>query len=102
MKSIYTVFDSKADSFSPPVVYDNDQVAMRACGHALLSGDSPVSNFPRDYSLFRIGVFDEDGGAVEGTDRVHIGTLEEIRDMLQGPAMANMANTLDLAKELAK
>lgn len=61
-KTAYSVFDSKALIFGNPFYAVNDQVALR--DFATASGDpgSAISKNPSDYTLFRVGTYEDDTG----------------------------------------
>lgn len=69
MKGILvTLFDAKADSYTPPVVADSNAAAIRQL--SLLVNDSKgslIELHPEDFTLFRIASFD--GAVVIGEER---------------------------------
>ena len=65
MSKLYAIRDSKAICYSPPFVARSDSEAMRIVIQSL-QPDSQLSQFPDDFSLYCIGVWDEEVGLVEG------------------------------------
>ena len=65
MLSVYAIRDGKAEAYSPPFIARSDGEAMRIVMQTLL-GDSQLTQFPDDFTLFRIGEWFEDGGVLEG------------------------------------
>lgn len=60
----FSVFDSKAKAFGTPFFASNDQVALRMFSASINSGDSYVAKFPADFTLFRVGDWDDEHGAL--------------------------------------
>lgn len=63
---IYSVRDVKANAYLTPVFFVNDGQAIRAFSDAVLNNNSGFSKHPEDYSLFKIGVYDDASGNVSG------------------------------------
>lgn len=42
----------------------NDETAVRSFGHACKSPDSLMASYPEDYSLYRLGEFDDVSGVI--------------------------------------
>ena len=81
MNNIYTVQDAKAAAFLGPFFASNDQLAIRQVAAAVTDVHSMFFKFPEDYTLYRIGRFDELTGAIEGHEP------EAIMSCLQMKAM---------------
>lgn len=65
MWQLYSVYDQVAGTYSNPVTARNDAVAARLFVHSVSTeGESLVKSHPDDYSLVRIGSFDEVDGLV--------------------------------------
>jgi len=61
----YSVYDLKAGAFAPPFFVVNDQVAVRVFAAAQTDPSHPMSRFPEDFQLHRIGEFDDETGNFE-------------------------------------
>lgn len=61
---LYSVFDSLAEIWHAPMTMRSDGEAQRAFMASCTRVGSPVADSPMDYSLHRIGDFDETTGAV--------------------------------------
>lgn len=59
---LYTMFDSKAETFGRPVCAPTDAAAMRSVQKLLVDTNSPYHQNPEDFSLFRTGDFDDQTG----------------------------------------
>ncbi len=57
--NIYTVYDSATQSYWPPMYAVADGQIMRTFGKWATSADHQIAQSPKDYSLFRLGVFDD-------------------------------------------
>ena len=60
-KRVYTIYDSKAEVYMPPFMFGTKGEAIRAVTTTVNDGQSALSQFPEDYTLFEIGTWsDED------------------------------------------
>lgn len=59
---LYSIYDSKAEQFSPPQVYHNDMLALRGF-EAIVNDDKMfIRKYPEDFSLYYVGnLSDTDG-----------------------------------------
>lgn len=60
MLNVYTIYDEKAAAFLPPFCQATDGVAIRNFVASAQDTQSAIGAFPTDFTLFRIGSFDED------------------------------------------
>ena len=58
--TLYAVHDSKAQMYGRPFPSTNDQTATRGFIQVALDEEGEYYNNPNDYSLFRIGTYDEE------------------------------------------
>ncbi|AXH74819.1 MAG: nonstructural protein [Microviridae sp.] len=58
-KSVYAVYDCKAQIFGNPFFALNDGVALRDFSTAATDPASTISQHPVDFSLFKIGMYDD-------------------------------------------
>lgn len=58
----YSIFDNKALQYHPPFFAATDGAAMRSFQDLVNDHNSTVSRHPGDYSLFRVGTFDDNKG----------------------------------------
>lgn len=65
---LYSVYDSKADSFSQPMVRVNDNVAIRDFGIVVNDkrSENAISVHPEDYTLFCVGEWSSSEGKLSG------------------------------------
>ena len=83
MKKIYyAVYDRKAEIFSQPFLEIKDGTAIRAIQDIVINNkDHAFAKHPSDFSLHRLGEFDEMSGVISGQDKpnkiIEIETLGE-------------------------
>lgn len=59
---LYSIYDSKAEQFSPPQVYHNDMLALRAFQGIVNDDKMLIKKYPEDFSLHYVGnIGDSDG-----------------------------------------
>lgn len=56
----YVIYDSKARIYNKPFYFLNDQVALRAASDICSDQNSDVANHPEDFSMFKIGTYDDE------------------------------------------
>ncbi|QXP08515.1 MAG: nonstructural protein [Arizlama microvirus] len=61
---IFSIYDTKAQSFHKPYYSQNTQTAIREATEAAKNPDSLLSRYPEDFNLFRLGVFDQHTGII--------------------------------------
>ena len=65
-KNLYSIFDKKSATFMQPFVELTDGTATRQCMDLLQNPNTPFSKFPEDFTLMRIGSWDELKGEPKG------------------------------------
>lgn len=70
---LYSIYDSKAEQFSPPQVYHNDMLALRAFEGLVNDDKTLINTYPEDFSLHYIGNLGDSDG------RYYIGDSDESR-----------------------
>lgn len=56
----FSIYDAKAEYYSPPFFYKTNGMAIRAFTELVNDQNSSVSKHPDDYRMFRVGDFDDD------------------------------------------
>lgn len=83
MKKIYyAVYDRKAEIYSQPFLEIKDGTAIRAVQDIVINNkDHAFAKHPKDFSLHRLGDFDEVSGVITGQEKpnkiIEIETLGE-------------------------
>ena len=65
---IFAVRDTKSDGFARPSFFISDEAAIRAFSTAVDGGDENMTRFPDDFTLYRLGVYDDESGIITGSD----------------------------------
>jgi hypothetical protein len=63
-KSIYSIYDKKSELYQSPFAELNNGVATRAIQDVLQQKQHQFYNHSEDYSLYKLGIFDEIQGQV--------------------------------------
>lgn len=61
---IYAIYDEKAKYYQAPFVVGNDEVAIRLLDTEMQNKNSMLAKHPNDFTLYRIGWFDDQAGSV--------------------------------------
>jgi hypothetical protein len=61
---IFSIFDSAASVYMRPFPAQAEGAASREFSDLCVAGDSPFAKHPEDYTLMRIGMFDDNTGEV--------------------------------------
>jgi len=65
MLMAFSVFDAKADAYLRPFFAETKGLALRSFIDSVQDPQSPMFRHAEDYTLFRIGVFDQSSGKLE-------------------------------------
>ena len=57
---MFSVFDSGAAAYLPPFILPRDEMAVRTFADCCKAPDHQFGKFPQDYTLFRLGTFDDE------------------------------------------
>lgn len=91
MNNYYSLYDCKADSWTPPFLAKNDELAKRqlvASFNAL--GECPLTDYPADFSLFCIGSWNEADGTIKPLDVfISLGTVLQIVNVARSAPKVN-------------
>ena len=74
---LYCIYDSKAEQFSPPQVYHNDMLALRAFEGLVNDDKTLINSYPEDFSLHYVGNLGDSDGRyfVETSDESRVPAL---------------------------
>lgn len=74
---LYSIYDNKAEQFSPPQVYHNDMLALRAFEGLVNDDKTLINSYPEDFSLYYVGNLGDSDGRyyVENCDESRIPIL---------------------------
>ena len=74
---IYAVHDGKVEAFMQPFFARTDGEATRGFSQAVNQDGTPFNQHPGDYTLFRIGKFDDQTAIIEPETPVTLGNALE-------------------------
>lgn len=66
--NIYAIYDRKAQYYLPPFTVRSDADAHRTFTEAVMSSDTPISQYPADFDLIRVGSIDLESGMLAPTE----------------------------------
>ncbi len=75
---IYAIFDTAAGVYQKPFFGLSDGEVKRSFMDVCTSADHPVGKHPEDYSLYRLGNFDDNTGLLINEDNECLCTAHEI------------------------
>lgn len=64
-KLLFSIRDSKAESFSPLAEFGTRMEAIRSLSDTMRDEESPFAKYAEDFSLFEVGSFDHATGWIE-------------------------------------
>lgn len=83
-KNLYTIFDKKSEIYAAPFVELTDGTAIRVVSELLSNTNSPFAKYPEDYTLVKIGSYDELTGIPSGdTPPETIMEIQTIKESLK-------------------
>jgi hypothetical protein len=78
--NIYAIYDAKAEVFGKPIFFNTDGLAVRSFYEACDHPESEFKKYPHDYSLHKIGEYEDTTSEVTNKMPVQIATaLEAIK-----------------------
>lgn len=89
---LYCIYDSKAEQFSPPQVYHNDMLALRAFEGLVNDDKTLINSYPEDFSLHYVGNLGDSDGRyyIDSSDESRVPllvgrALDYVRDLDEDP-----------------
>lgn len=78
-KKLYSLFDTKAGTFAPPMVFPSDAVALREILGAVRSSPQiPPAQYPEDFVVFALALWDDTDGVKPMTTPESFGTVLQL------------------------
>lgn len=75
---VFAVYDSKVEAYMNPFCMRSKGEAIRAFTSTVNSGESAISKYPEDFTLFEIGEYDEMTGVLTPHEtRINLGVAIE-------------------------
>nr|DAG03380.1 MAG TPA: DNA binding protein [Microviridae sp. ctXu97] len=89
---LYSIYDSKAEQFSPPQVYHNDMLALRAFERLVNDDETLINSYAEDFSLYYVGNLGDTDGRyyIESSDESRVPILvgravDYVKDLDEDP-----------------
>lgn len=89
---LYCIYDNKAEQFSPPQVYHNDMLALRAFEGLVNDDKTLINSYPEDFSLHYVGNLGDSDGRyyIDSSDESRVPLLvgravDYVRDLDEDP-----------------
>jgi hypothetical protein len=79
-KVYYAVYDRKAEIYSTPFLEVTDGTAIRALQEAVRQGEHQFAKHPSDYSLHRLGTFEDTTAEIVVEEKKKIIEVETLGD----------------------
>ena len=83
--NVYSIHDTKAERFTPPFLAPTDEEAKRCVFMAVRGNSGMLSQFPEDFTLFRVATWDECSGVIEPIESVAVGNVLVILSAFHKP-----------------
>lgn len=62
--NIYAIYDKAVNAYMRPFVMQSDGQALRVFGDMAVSAEHEIGQHPEDYTIFRLGSFDDNSGVI--------------------------------------
>lgn len=82
-QKIYSVYDAKAVAYIQPFFAPTDGIALRMFGQAASDENHQFARWEEDYTLYRVGEFNDDTGEIIPGQLTMLGTATTIRAALK-------------------
>jgi hypothetical protein len=76
--NIYTIFDSKAEAYLPPILLPNDGLFIRTLKNCMNDDNHDFSKHTADYTAFKLGTYCDKKAEFETHAPQLVGTLLEL------------------------
>ncbi len=76
-QNVYSIFDQASGLYSRPYFCQSDAEAIRFFSDIATDAEHPVGKHPADYTLFRLGIFDDTNGNLTDEDNTTLGNALE-------------------------
>ncbi len=72
--NLYSIFDTATGLYSRPHAGQADAAAIRDFGSIVQDAEHPIAKHPGDYSLIRLGIFDDTTGKLSNEENTTLQT----------------------------
>ena len=77
IQQIFSIQDTKSETFNPPFFQKNTGEALRTFSKLVNDPQSILAQFPEDFILVRLGLFDAENGEIIPEKPTNIGTASQ-------------------------
>jgi len=99
--NVYSIFDSAAGAYVTPFFMHSDGLAIRVFQSNINGKDqSQMSMYPDQFTLYKIGVFDDTEGSINRIDPLSLGNGIGYQDSNLGPADVDETRLARIEKEV--
>jgi hypothetical protein len=98
--NVYTIFDVASGAYMRPFFLQSDGQAMRAFTDIATDAEHDVGAHPEDYSLFRIGTYDDNRGQLVPEDPECLATALEVVASSRNKSVGNLAEFQEKVAEV--
>ena len=81
--NIYAIYDTKSEAFGKPLFFNTDGLAQRSFYEACEHEESEFKKYPHDFSLLKIGTYDDENGKLQAQKPEEIATALEVTQTKQ-------------------
>ncbi len=100
--NVYSIFDTASGLYSRPFFDQSDAQAQRAFGDIAIDATHPIGQHPEDYTLLRLGIFDDQTGDLNNELNESLTTGLEAVSKSRNVDAAKMAQLENAQSEIAK
>lgn len=72
--NVYSIYDQASGLYSRPFFTQSDGEAIRSFSDIATDAEHPIGKHPADYTLFRLGIFDDRDGNLTDEDNSALST----------------------------
>ncbi len=98
--NIYSIFDTASGLYLRPLFAQSDGQALRTFYDCATSAENEIGSHPEDYTLFRLGMFDDNTGELTQEENTSLSTALEMVAKSRKINSDQKQNNLDLDPEI--
>ncbi len=87
---VYSVFDNKGGNYGTPFFALEDGIAARLFTDLVQDNQSTVNRHPEDFSLFKVGEFDDREGKIKSQLPIHLTSAVSVKRIEEPINIAQM------------
>ncbi len=88
--NIYAIYDTASGLYSRPFFTQSDSEAIRSFSDIAGDAEHPIGKHPKDYTLFRIGIYDDANAKLTDEDNSSLSTALECISRAQNVSRDNL------------